>query len=449
MVTVAPGTTVGNIGPDFAGFSYEKTHLTNGSLTGTNAALIALYKLLGSPMMRVGANDVDVSNWAGTGAAPTQPSGQPFTHNITTGGVDQLCAFLAATGTKVIYAVNFKLNNPTASSQEAAYVMGKCGSSVVGFEIGNEIDKYGSWTAQQTQWETFANDIITAAPGAMLIGPATTGGSYASFAAPFAASESAKFGSKLVMLTQHYYVGASGSTAATAASLQTIKSDIPTITSTMNTTAVNNKIPKGYRMGECNTFSGHGQMGVSDTLIAGLWSLDFMFVNAEHGSGGVNFHGGETGMDGTKRFYYEPIMESNGVVAQVQPEYYGMLLFSLAGSGAMVSTNVTTTAADFTAYAIKANGGFTSVVLDNKNATTGVNATVNLGAAVGSASAIYLQGTPAGSLSAPASGVTLAGAQVTAAGEWDRNPPYTQATAGNTVSVYVPPVSAALVRVLP
>jgi hypothetical protein len=216
----------------------------------------------------------------------------------------------------------------------------------------------------------------------------------------------------------------------------------------MNTAAVNNKIPNGYRFGECNSFSGHGQMGVSDTLIAGLWSLDFMFVNAQHGSSGVNFHGGETGMDGTKPFYYEPIMESNGLVVQVQPVYYGMLLFVLAGQGVMVATNVTTTNANFTAYAIKANG-FTSLVLNNKNATNGVNATVNLGASVGSASAIYLQGTPAGSLSAPATGVTLAGAQVTTAGVWSRTPPYIQTTAGNSVSVYVPPVSAALVRVLP
>jgi len=73
---------------------------------------------------------------------------------------------------------------------------------------------------------------------------------------------------------------------------------------------------------------------------------------------------------------------------------------------------------------------------------------VDLGAAVSSASAIYLQGTPAGSLTAPAGSVTLAGAQVTVAGVWDRNPPYIQTTSGNTVSVYLAPASAALVRVL-
>jgi hypothetical protein len=62
----------------------------------------------------------------------------------------------------------------------------------------------------------------------------------------------------------------------------------------MNIASVNNKIPDAYRLGECNTFAGHGQMGVSDTLIAGLWSLDLMFVTAQHGGSGVNLHGGET-----------------------------------------------------------------------------------------------------------------------------------------------------------
>ena len=452
-VTVAPGTTVGTIGPEFIGFSYEKTHITNDSLNSTNTNLIALYKLLGSPVMRLGADDVDNCNWAGTGTAPSQPSGQPFTKSITTGMVDQLCSFLAATGTRIIYGVNFKSDNVTASAAEAAYAMGKCGSSIYGFEIGNEINRYGSWDTLKTEWESFATAIV-ATPGALLIGPVAGGGDALSLSTPFAADESAKFGSKLVLLTQHYYAGTAGTTTATVARLQTPDPDSATsqdglvgTDSTMNTAATTNKIPDGYRLGECNTFSGHGQQGVSDTLIAGLWGLDLMFVTAENGGSGVNLHGGEQGMDGSRDFYYEPIMELNGAVVEVQPIYYSMLVFRMAGTGPMVSTTVTTTNPNFTAYAIKADG-FVSVVLDNKNATDGVNATVNLGSAVSSASAIYLQGTPAGSLTAAATAVTLAGASVTASGAWNRNPPYIQTTSGNTFSAYIPPASAALVRVL-
>jgi hypothetical protein len=367
--------------------------------------------------------------------------------------VDQLCSFLAATGGKIMYGVNFHSDNVTASAAEAAYAEGKCGSSIYGFEIGNEINRYGSWASLKTEWESFATAIV-ATPGALLIGPVAGGGDALSLSTPFAADESAKYGSKLTLLTQHYYAGTANTTTATAARLQTPDPDPPTsqdglvgTDSTMNTAAVTNKIPNAYRLGECNTFAGHGQEGVSDTLIAGLWSLDLMFVTAEHGGSGVNFHGGETGMDGTRPFYYEPIMENKGAVVQVQPVYYGMLLFYLAGQGSVLTTTTSTTDADFTAYTIKADG-FTSVILDNKSATTGVSAMVNLGAAVTSASAIYLQGTPAGSLTAPATGVTLAGAAVSPMGVWNRNPPYTQTTSGNTVSVYIPAASAALVRVL-
>jgi len=34
-------------------------------------------------------------------------NGQPFNTKVTTGGVDQFCGFLAATGSKAIYGVNF------------------------------------------------------------------------------------------------------------------------------------------------------------------------------------------------------------------------------------------------------------------------------------------------------------------------------------------------------
>jgi hypothetical protein len=443
-VTVNPSTTVGTIGADFAGFSYEKTHIMNGSFTDKNTNLIALYKLLGSPMMRLCANDVERCTWVGTGVAPSQPNGQPFNTKVTTGGVDQLCGFLAAAGSKAIYGVNFTLNDVTASSAESAYVMGKCPSSIVGIEIGNEPDKNsGGWSGQTAQYEKFA-DAILATPGTAIVGPGCTSGSAASFSAPFADTITAKYGSKFILLTQHSYVAGANTTACSLPNLQITTTKLTGIFDTIQAAATKNKLP-GWRMDENNTCSSHGQKDLSDTLISALWAIDYMFEVAKRGGTGINFHNGETGMDGTNPFYYEPVKENGGVVVAVQPEYYGMLLFSQAGTGSMVSTTVSG-GQNFTAWAIKANG-FTSVVLNNRNASSGVNATVNLGAAVSSASAIYLQGTPAGNLTAAAGNVTLAGAQVTAAGAWARNPPYIQTTSGNNVTVYVPPASAALVRV--
>ena len=39
---------------------------------------------------------------------------------------------------------------------------------------------------------------------------------------------------------------------------------------TVDSAATKGKVPDGWRWGECNTFSGHGQMGVSDTIISAI-----------------------------------------------------------------------------------------------------------------------------------------------------------------------------------
>jgi hypothetical protein len=448
-VTVNRGASTGQVGPGFAGFSFEKTHMTNGSFTGKNAALIALLKLVAPTVLRIGADDVDKCMWV----PATQPGGggPPYSRSIGTVEVDDLGDLLAATGARVIYGVNFNSATTANSAAEATYVTTKLGASVYGFEIGNEINRFGKWaTTLQPKWESFANAILSSAPAAHLIGPAGGGGDALSLTTPFAQDEASK---NLILLTQHYYAGTAGTDTATVARLLTVDPDPPTsqagLLGTLNTTnaaAVANKIPDGYRVGECNTFAGHGENGVSNALISALWGLDFMFTSAEHGASGVNFHGGEPGMDGNTPFYYSPIEETNGVVTNANPLFYGMVMFTLAGSGKVLTTTASAGGLDFTAYTVALADGSTSVVLDNKDTTSGVRATVNVGAPVGSANAIYLLGPTPASLTAM-TGITLAGAGITPAGDWNRKPPYALTTSGNSVSVLVPPASAALVRV--
>jgi hypothetical protein len=86
------------------------------------------------------------------------------------------------------------------------------------------------------------------------------------------------------------------------------------------------------------------------------------------------------------------------------------------------------------------------VVLDNKDETKSVNATVNVGAAVTSASAIYLMSTPASQTAQ--TGITLAGAGIGKDGSWKYAAPYAMTTSGSSVIVPVPPASAVLLRVL-
>ncbi len=447
-VTVNRTMTVGQIGPGFAGFSFEKTHITNSSFTGKNAPLIALFNLLGPTVIRLGANDVDKCTWVP--ATPAGGGGPPYSRSVGTAMVDDLANFLSATGSKIIYGVNFNSGTPANDAEEATYVATKLGTSLYGFEIGNEINRFGTWATLKPKWDSIASAILAANPSVHLVGPAGGGGNQTALSTPFAADEAGK---NLILLTQHYYAGTATTPTATLAKLLVPDPFPPTsgqglidMLQVMNTAATTNKIPDGFRDGECNTFSHHGEPGLSDALISALWSLDFLFTNARYGASGVNFHGGEAGMDGSTPFVYSAIGELNGAVTGAHPLFYGMLLFSLAGNGKMLATTATTASPSFTAYAIDRGDGTLSVVLDNKDTTSAVTATVDVGAAVTKASALYLAGPTPVSLNAT-TGVTLGGVGISTAGAWAPNPPYAMPAAGHTVTVLVPPASAALVRV--
>jgi hypothetical protein len=447
-VTVNRAMTAGQIGQGFAGFSFEKTHITNSSFTWKNAPLVALFKLLGPTVIRLGADDVDNCTWVP--ATPAGGGAPPFTRNIGTAMVDGLADFLSATGSKVIYGVNYNHGTPALAAAEATYVTNKLGASLYGFEIGNEINRFGTWATLRPKWESLANAILAANPLAHFVGPAGGGGNQVALSTPFAADEAGK---NVVLLTQHYYAGTAGQPTATLDKLLvpdpfpvTSGQGLINMLQAMNTAATANKIPDGFRDGECNSFSHHGEPGLSDALISALWSLDFLFTNAKYGASGVNFHGGEQGMDGSLPFIYSAIGETNGMVTGAHPLFYGMLMFSMAGNGHALATTATAGSVNFTAYAIDTGDATTSVVLVNKDTVSGVTATVNVGAAVTKASAIYLRGPAPVSLNAT-SAITLAGTGISTAGVWSPNPPYALATAGTSVTLLVPPASAALVRV--
>ena len=447
-MTVTHGGNAGTVASGFAGFSYEKTHMTNSSFTGKNAALIALYRLVAPTVIRVGADDVNNCTWVPT-AQPQVTQGS-FSLSIGTVDVDGLADLMAATETRVIYGINFTANDPTNSAAEATYAFGKLGSSLYGFEIGNEMNQLGTWPGTlKPQWESIANAILASSPSAKLVGPAASGADSLSLTTPFAEDEKGK---NLALLTGHYYAGTRGRPDGVLATLLTLNTSTGTsgllgMLENTNAAAVSNNIPDGYRVGECNTFGGHGVDGLSNALISALWGIDFMFDAALHGASGVNFHGGEKGQDGTLPFYYSPIEELNGVVTNVNPLFYGMVLFNLVGTGQLLATTATANGDSyFTAYALQRADGTVMVVLDNKDGTNAVNATVNVGAAVTSASAIYLMSTPA-SLTAQ-TGITLAGAAIGKDGSWEYAAPYAMTTSGTSVSVPVPPASAVLVRVL-
>jgi hypothetical protein len=436
-VTVARGTVMGHLAPAFVGFSYEKSHLTDGFFSADDAPLVAMYKLLGPGVVRIGANDVDKTTWDPTSATVAAGS---ISSTVGTADVDGLAAFLDATGWRAIYGVNFKTSSATTSAAEAKYAASKLGANLAAFEIGNEPNFIGSWASVRPKWESFAAGIRSAVPNAPLAGPAafsTASSTGTGYATSFAQDEA----SQVVLLTQHYYIAGAGS-GSTIADMLSMK---PAVTSESKslTAAVNaNHIRDGFRWGEMSSYAHHGAPGVSDTLASAFWGIDFMLSTAEYNAAGVNFHGGSTGMDGTVPFTYAPIQEVGDRVVAAAPLFYGMLLVSHAGTGDMLATSAKAGSLDFSAYTIATSGGGTNLVLVNKDATSGIHASVDIGVAATQAIAVYLLG----SSLAATSGQTFAGGGVTAQGGWTTKPPYSVPIIGNVLDVSLPPASAVLVQ---
>jgi hypothetical protein len=438
-VAVTQSTTVGQIGPRFVGLSYEKSHLTDQFFTAGNAPLIALCKMLGPSMVRIGGNSVDRTTWQ-----PMAPAAavSGLSTSIGTADVDGLADFLRATGWTAIYGINLKTSTPQAAAAEATYAAGKLTSSLDAFEIGNEPDLYGqSYATWSANFESFGKAIRSAVPNAALAGPATAGGGL--YEAVELAHDDA---SQLTVLTQHYYRGSGKTTSPTSVTMADLLALDTGLISTLKqlaTAANSNHISGGYRLAETNSFFAHGAPGVSDAFGSALWAIDFLFENAENGSGGVNFHGGGAGQDGSGPFYYTPINEMAGVVTGAQPIFYGMLLFASAGIGPLLESAVKVTSVNFTAYAVGQSDGSTNVVLVNKDNTDGVATDIAIGKSATAAYAVFLEGPSV----LATTGVTFAGAAISQSGQWNPSPAWTVPITDQAISIVVPPASAVLIHV--
>jgi hypothetical protein len=323
----------------------------------------------------------------------------------------------------------------------------RLGPALAALEIGNEINFFGPYATIGPQWESFATAVLTAVPGLPLAGPAS--GANTLFLVPFAHDEA----SRIVQLTHHYYRGAAATSTATMANLLAPDPAATSQGQTVSTAVTTNQIRDGFRWGEMNSFSGHGQAGVSDAFGSALWSIDFMLTTAQlPGAAGVNFHGGGQNQDGNtcstgvascvRPFRYSPIVEVDSIATGAAPLFYGLLLVSQIGAGDMLQTQASAGGLNFTAYAIAANGGSTIVVLVNKDSTTGVDATVDVGAPVARATGTFLRAPSVDALG----DVTLGEAAVGADGTWTPQAPFDLPAADSVVSVTVPRASAVLIH---
>ena len=361
--------------PSFTGLSYEKAQLGNPNFfAGSNTELAGLMRTLGQHgVLRIGGNTSDEHTFWNRHAkfsledkqmtvGPDRGRHPLRKVTITPEAIQNLKAFLDATGWMVIYGLNLGKGTPEDAADEAAFVMETLAQDkVAAFQIGNEPDAFvltglrpKTWGMEDyfAEWHKFYKAVKQRVPDAPFAGPDTA--TNVSWMMPFAK----KFGDDVRFLSSHYYAirRPTGTIEQMLSPSERLREQMGAVRQAQNATGL------PFRMTETNSCPG-GKPGVSNTFAAALWAGDYMYQMAEAGTTGVNFHGGGYG-------WYTPIAGTPEAGFLARPEYYGMLLFAQAGPGRLVSAKLSGTEAAplLTAYALRGEDGRLRVALFNKNA---------------------------------------------------------------------------------
>jgi len=459
-LAVTTSTTSGAIGPRFIGFSFGKTTLYSQNYAATNTQMMALLRLLPPGVLRAnGTECLSCSTWTPNGPGGTQ-------YQIAPSDVDRYAAFLQATGWQSIYGINLSNVYSSPASQtvadavnEAQYVSGSLGASLLGLEIGNEPEQYTrqvntatgymanlpnganySVTDYEASWEPFYAGIHAALPTVPIVGPGT--GVIPTWAAPFAAYA----GTNLNLLTVHYYRDYLQNDSDTAEWLVSYpdKELLGIVTGTQ-AAATAAGIP--WRMDEGNSSDKTTAPGIADGFGSALWALDLLFTLAQNGATGMNFM--TTNGESTGEYSAFTYLDPGSGIYSVHPEFYGLVLFGMAGQGDLYPATFTGQGSlNVTAYAVKTATGLNLIIV-NKDPTQNLAVTINLPQAVSTAALIemtQLSSGAAGPSLTATDGVSIQGAAIGLDGSFAPASDYDLSFSGAQVNCYVPALSAVLIK---
>jgi hypothetical protein len=437
-VVVQPQARLGRIAPDFMGLGYEISSVAErGLLSGSNQAYVQFVRTLGrAGVIRIGGDTSDYASWSADGPAVSAPKGTVVDRR----SLADLGTFLRATGWQLIWGLNLGQGSVEQAVEEAVAVAASVGNSLLAFEIGNEPDLFPgihrpanySYADYHAEYLRFKKAIRDKLPNAPLAGPDVL--VQTDWVEQFAAAEARD----LRLLTHHYYAeGPPESKASTLENLLKPNEGLANILGRLKSASNSANLP--YRICETNSCFGGGKPGVSDTMAASLWGLDFLFMLAQFDAAGVNM---ETGINQLGFFsWYSPIGMDAAHSFHAQPLYYGMLAFRMASQGERLTLTGYTGGLNLTAYAVHADSGDIWLTLVNKEATRAAQVRA---ACPGITAAGALR------LTAPSltskDGVLLGGTSVSSAGQWEPGTPERIKVTSGEMEIDVPAGSAALLR---
>jgi hypothetical protein len=432
---IDPDTILASIPDSFIGFGYETSAVARqGFFSPDNKHMVQLYRTLSSNgLVRIGGIIGDHARFEPDAAPVARAMNE--TTIINKAVLADLGGFLRATGWTVLWTLNLGTGSKGEAVQEALAVRAALADRLHSFEIGNEVDllkRFDNYASYHAAYLEYKAAIRAAMPDAVFSGPDSA--TKTDWTVAFAKTES----KNMKLLLHHYYRGGAKSPQATTETLLGPHPDWDATLRTLYETCKAERI--AFRINEVNSFSGGGKPEVSDTFASALWCLDFMFRVAAHGGAGVNMETDVNQLGFVS--HYSPIYRGDDGQLIARPEYYGMLAFALAGKGKLVEVTTSPTSINMSAYATKSDDGAIWVTVINKDLAQSASIELALPQGCSTAEAHRLTA-PSGESK---TGVTLAGAHVTAAGDWSPGPAEPVAVRENTATFTLPAASAALVR---
>ena len=374
VLTVRTDEPIQTIAPDFVGLGYEIASVARpGLMSSANQVYAQLVRTLGARgVIRIGGNTADYATYSPTAAAVSTPFGTIVNDAVLT----ELGAFLKTTGWQLIWALDLGKGSEAGAIAQAKAVLAIAGERLLALEIGNEPDLFGrakhrkpeysyeDWLAEYRRYKTALRAQFPRVPFA---GPDVAGKT--DWVTRFAADE----GKDAVLLTHHYYREGQNP----ASTIEKLLAPDPKLQPQLNElTAASRNCGVPYRICEVNSFSGGGRPGVSDTMAAALWVLDYMYTLAANGCAGVNM---ETGVNHLGFISsYSPIGDDEQGHYSAKPEYYGMLAFTLGGRGRMLKVEMDPNSPEVKAYATQPRPGALALTLIHKGTQQSL-LTVNVG----------------------------------------------------------------------
>ena len=176
-LTVESGPAGPTVPRDFIGLSYEAMQLEDPTFFSPgNVGLVQQFRAL-TPhgVLRLGGNTSEFSWWKANATDPAlvRPKGvvddgepSPDTlFAITPDAIRALKGFLDATGWTCIYGLNLGYGTVATDVPEAEFVYHTLGSSLLSFQIGNEVDIFYRHLRDKATWnvDTYLQQWLTIA----------------------------------------------------------------------------------------------------------------------------------------------------------------------------------------------------------------------------------------------------------------------------------------------